>query len=77
LILWNHSSAFRASDESRTAYVKETTKPDAVCVSYTHDRDYGLYQQYPEGKEDFFGRGWCPPRGMEYPGFKSEVEAAR
>jgi ubiquitin-protein ligase len=77
MILWNHSSAFRASDESKTAYVKETAAPSAVCVSYTHDRDYALYQQYPEGKEDFFGRGWCPPRSMEYPGFKSEVEAAR
>ena len=42
--------------------------PDAVCVSYTHDRDFGHFKEYPKGKEQYRGRGWCPRRGREYPG---------
>ena len=34
MILWNHSSAFRASDESKTAYTYEgsNSKLDRICV---------------------------------------------
>jgi hypothetical protein len=41
-------------------------------VSYTHDRDYGKFKPYPAGKEGFQQRGWCPPRGTEYPGFEPD-----
>jgi hypothetical protein len=53
-------------------YEKEGGKPDPVCLSYTHDRDYGTYKRYPRGKENFMGRGWCPPRKAEYDGFVEE-----
>ena len=63
-----------------------TGPPDPVCVSYTHDRDFGNFKEfhdasmlrhvlcmwacedYPKGKENFRGRGWCPRRSFEYPG---------
>lgn len=74
LILWNHSSTYRKSNEyKKPAIEQETGPPDAVCVSYTHDRDFGIFKQYPKGKENFAGRGWCPPKHAEYEGFKQEV----
>jgi ubiquitin-protein ligase len=73
IILWNHSSTFRESLEyTDPDYAKEIGPPDEVCVSYTHDRDYGNFKEYPTGKEDFRGRGWCPPRQFEYDAFKAE-----
>lgn len=78
LILWNHSSTYRASEEYRSPpYVQEEGPPDQVCVSYTHDRDYGLFKPYPAGKSHFEGRGWCPPKEFEYDGFKPDCEVER
>eukprot|EP00443_Scrippsiella_acuminata_P084248 CAMPEP_0115571040 /NCGR_PEP_ID=MMETSP0271-20121206/106008_1 /TAXON_ID=71861 /ORGANISM="Scrippsiella trochoidea, Strain CCMP3099" /LENGTH=645 /DNA_ID=CAMNT_0003005593 /DNA_START=14 /DNA_END=1951 /DNA_ORIENTATION=- len=75
LILWNHSSTYRQSKEYNDPdYVKEEGPPDQVCVSYTHDRDYGNFKEYPKGKERFKGRGWCPPKPYEYPGFKTDAD---
>lgn len=75
LILWNHSNAYRQCDEYvKPSYSTEEGPPDAVCVSYTHDRDYGLYKEYPSGKEHFKGRGWCPRPSFEYSGFKPDCE---
>jgi len=75
LILWNHSSTYRASDESENPdYLIEEGPPDAVCVSYTHDRDFGNFKEYPAGKEHFRGRGWCPRRKLEYEGFAPDCE---
>eukprot|EP00928_Gymnodinium_smaydae_P004187 TRINITY_DN11454_c0_g1_i3.p1 TRINITY_DN11454_c0_g1~~TRINITY_DN11454_c0_g1_i3.p1 ORF type:complete len:522 (-),score=136.21 TRINITY_DN11454_c0_g1_i3:93-1658(-) len=74
LILWNHSSTYRASDEYQNPpYVKEAGAPDAVCVSYTHDRDFGNFKEYPKGKEEHRGRGWCPPKPFEYEDFKPDA----
>ena len=76
LILWNHSSTYRTSEESESPpYNAETGPPDPVCVSYTHDRDFGNFKDYPKGKENFRGRGWCPRRSFEYPGFKPDCES--
>lgn len=73
LILWNHSSTYRMSDEyEKPPYHKESGPPDAVCVSYTHDRDYGNFKAYPPGKENHKGRGWCPRPTFEYDGFKAD-----
>jgi len=75
LIIWNHSSTYRASAEyTDPPYFKESGPPDHVCLSYTHDCDYGVFKQYEEGhpNEEFQGRGWCPRRGYEYDGFKAE-----
>jgi len=75
LILWNHSSTYRQSNEyKKPLYRRENGPPDAVCVSYTHDRDYGNYKDYPAGKEKFRGRGWCPPKKLEYDGFKPDAD---
>lgn len=75
LILWNHSSIFRSSHEYlRLPYKKEDGPPDGVCVSYTHDRDFGNFKPYPIGKEHFRGRGWCPRRLYEYDQFTPDCE---
>eukprot|EP00929_Paragymnodinium_shiwhaense_P106902 TRINITY_DN72768_c0_g1_i1.p1 TRINITY_DN72768_c0_g1~~TRINITY_DN72768_c0_g1_i1.p1 ORF type:complete len:545 (+),score=105.26 TRINITY_DN72768_c0_g1_i1:74-1636(+) len=75
LILWNHSSTYRDSDDYRSVdYFKEEGPPDSVCVSYTHDRDYGHFKKYPTGKEDFKGRGWCPRPKFEYEGFTPDCD---
>lgn len=76
LILWNHSSTFRQSDAYLEApYRKETGPPDPLCVSYTHDRDYGIFKEYTTKQERFKGRGWCPRPSFEYDGFKPDCEA--
>ncbi|CAD7935183.1 unnamed protein product [Amoebophrya sp. A120] len=73
LIIWNRSRLYRETDEYREQrFVKEEGKPDEVCLSYTHDRDYGVFKRYPNGFEKFKGRGWCPPRMAEYDGFVAE-----
>ena len=47
----------------------------ASKVSYTHDRDFGRYKAWPEGKKErFLGRGWCPPRGKEYVAWHWRIE---
>lgn len=74
LILWNHSSTYRETNEYREPpYSTEEGPPDQVCVSYTHDRDYGIFKEYPKGKERFKGRGWCPPKQHEYADFKQDA----
>merc|ERR1719359_1321074 len=74
LILWNRSSVYRRSNEyQQPKYDKEAGPPDAVCVSYTHDRDFGNFKEYPKDKEMFKGRGWCPPKHAEYKGFKADA----
>ena len=73
LIIWSRSRLYRETDEYRDQYfVPEDGKPDEVCLSYTHDRDYGVFKRYPKGFEKFKGRGWCPPKPAEYPGFVPE-----
>ncbi|CAD7976415.1 unnamed protein product [Amoebophrya sp. A25] len=73
LIIWNRSRLWRSTDESRRQiFVPEDGKPDEVCLSYTHDRDYGVFKRYPEAFKKFKGRGWCPPKAAEYPGFVPE-----
>eukprot|EP00927_Polykrikos_kofoidii_P035619 TRINITY_DN30172_c0_g1_i1.p1 TRINITY_DN30172_c0_g1~~TRINITY_DN30172_c0_g1_i1.p1 ORF type:complete len:520 (-),score=91.39 TRINITY_DN30172_c0_g1_i1:159-1718(-) len=76
LILWNHSTVYRETDEyTKPPYKTEDGPPDVVCVSYTHDRDFGNYKEYPEGKEEKFkGRGWCPRPTFEYEGFKPDSD---
>jgi len=75
LIIWNHSQAFRSSNSYRdhSRYQKESSPPSLECLSYTHDRDYGVFKQYPQGREGFQGHGWCPLEGKEYDGFKGET----
>ena len=74
LIMWNYNSAYRASKSYAAQwYEVEARSPDPRCVSYTHDRDYGQFKTYPDGKEAYAKRGWCPPRGAEYDGFVADA----
>ena len=73
LIVWSHSSNWRwVGGNNRHPYRTESLPPDPRCLSYTHDRDYGVFATYPEGTERHRGKGWCPPVGKEYPGFRME-----
>eukprot|EP00241_Pyramimonas_parkeae_P005798 CAMPEP_0114251380 /NCGR_PEP_ID=MMETSP0058-20121206/15239_1 /TAXON_ID=36894 /ORGANISM="Pyramimonas parkeae, CCMP726" /LENGTH=423 /DNA_ID=CAMNT_0001365177 /DNA_START=490 /DNA_END=1761 /DNA_ORIENTATION=+ len=70
LIIWNHSIPWRESNKYKyPPFSKEVGAPSPQCLSYTHDRDYGQFKDYPKGREDFRGRGWCPPPGKEYDSF--------
>ena len=73
LIMWNTSTVYRESvtykeRSMQRFYRKEEGPPDRVCLSFTHDRDYGRYLKYPEGKEHFKTEAWCPPKHAEYDG---------
>jgi len=79
LIMWNWNHAYRASEEYRTrSYTAEASAPDALCVSYTHDRDYEAVvgearpaSARDDGKPiDFGTSAWCPPPQAEYDGFE-------
>lgn len=73
LIVWNHSSRYRSTPEyTAPGYKKEQESPDVICLSYTHDRDYGIFKSYSLANGKWQGRGWCPRRGFEYDGFESE-----
>lgn len=73
LILWNHSSEYRKSRAfQHPAYYKEVGPPDTTCLSYTHDRDFGVFKPYPAANKSFQGQGWCPPPEAEYDGFKAD-----
>jgi len=74
LVVWSYSHAYRSSSASQKVHKPEASAPDVRCVSYTHDRDFGQFREFPPGKKErFFGRGWCPPRGKEYAGFVPDV----
>lgn len=74
LVVWSYSYNFRGSAASKKKHKRERAPPDARCVSYTHDRDFGRFKEYPPGKrQQFFGRGWCPQKGKEYAGFVPET----
>mmetsp|Transcript_30410 Transcript_30410/g.51238 ORF Transcript_30410/g.51238 Transcript_30410/m.51238 type:complete len:463 (+) Transcript_30410:273-1661(+) len=75
LIIWNQSSAWRQSDAYRyPPYLKEQGPPDPACVSFTHDRDFGHFREYPPGAEEFVHSGWCPPEKAQYDGFIADGE---
>ena len=63
VIVWNQNAHHRASADyvNKRPYLAEVAPPDPRCLSYTHDRDYGQFKDYPAGREDFTARGWCPP----------------
>ena len=74
LVIWSYSYNLRSSTANMKNHEEEAGPPDKRCVSYTHDRDFGRFRAWPEGKKSMFlGNGWCPPRGKEYPGFVPDV----
>ena len=69
---WNWNQAFRQTDAYKgRPFRKEQGKPDRVCVSYTHDRDYEAItgEPRPAGQEKFARTAWCPPPHAEYDRF--------
>lgn len=65
-IIWCHNSAYRrTAAHQRPPYVVEGGAPDAVCLSYTHDRDYEAYKPLPPAGQELREAGrlrpWCPP----------------
>lgn len=67
IIIWNTSLAYHITPEYKKRdnfYEKEGAPPDPRCLSYTHDRDYGQYKEYPEGNTG--ESSWCPPKGFEH-----------
>ena len=79
LIVWNKSRFYRRSKKYELTrmqrhYRKEDGKPDAVCLSYTHDRDYSHFKSLPA---EFVPHRppWCPPKHAEYAGYESRGDA--
>lgn len=72
LIVWNQNSRYRNSAHhiNRQRYHSEEAAPDGRCLSYTHDRDYAHFREYPLGKEHYRGKGWCPPEWACYDGME-------
>ena len=56
LILWS-KGPFRETERFKLGYAERMQRgtkgdaPDLVCLSYTHDPDFGEFQPYPHGKE--------------------------
>ena len=84
LILWARNLEYRRSKywsrfnmQSRsTGYLRESGPPDVVCLSFTHDRDYGVFKDYVGSRKEHQGEGWCPPVHAEYEGFMAEEALA-
>ena len=69
LIIWNVNRAYRERSDyfGRLAAEREGAPPDARCLSYTHDRDFGAFKTYPAGTEHFaHSKAWCPPQDACY-----------
>jgi len=80
LIIWSRNHEYRATRQynryqengAETGYEREIGPPDQVCLSFTHDRDYGVFKNYSPKTLQHKGRGWCPPQHAEYTGFREE-----
>merc|ERR1712151_507613 len=81
LIVWNHNEEFRKSSlharhhmQTPKTYEPESGPPDKMCLSFTHDRDYGVFKEYDAKSLQHRGEGWCPPHHAEYDGFVAEED---
>ena len=52
-------------------YEREAGPPDAVCLSYTHDKDYLVYRDKPAAAAKMTRRAWCPPNFAAHVGAPS------
>ena len=79
LIIWNQNNAYRASEHyvNNQPYHKEGAPPDPRCLSYTHDRDFGQFLDYPPGKSNHRGGGWCPPAHACYDSMAPALSGSR
>ena len=56
LIMWSKNQAYRESAEFAQAmrsYSVEEAPPHPLCLSYTHDRDFLAFREYPEGTNPY------------------------
>lgn len=56
MVMWSTNEVYRNSElfESRMKqYEKESGPPDLQCLSFTHDRDYIAFKEYPAGKNPY------------------------
>ena len=56
LIMWS-TGPYRETDEYKIARARSVhgaghSDVDAICLSYTHDPDYGEHKAYPTGEGD-------------------------
>lgn len=76
LIIWTTNQEYRRTFEYQAShaqhpdyYAREEAPPDAVCLSYTHDRDFEQYKSLPPAALQMRDAGhvpWCPPQFAEY-----------
>ena len=87
LIMWSKNETYRESalfEQAMRTYLPESGPPDPLCLSYTHDRDFLAFREYPEGtnpyrnlfesSEEEAGKAmlpWCPPARLGYEGMLS------
>ena len=85
LIMWSKNEHYRNSlqfEELMRSYQMEDGPPDPLCLSYTHDRDYLAFKEYPEGANPYrklfqedadenMQMPWCPPQNFGYKGMLS------
>lgn len=79
LIIWNHNYDYRSSAAYTLRmhdYKKESAPPDQRCLSFTHDRDFALYKDYPDGAKDNARRAWCPPPQACYDRMDQELKTS-
>ena len=55
LIVWSHgpyreTEAYKEAQRRQGSMHGADAAPDPICLSYTHDPDYGEYRAYPEGR---------------------------
>jgi len=56
LIVWSHgpyreTAAYKEAQRRQGSMHGADAAPDPVCLSYTHDPDYGEYRAYPKGRQ--------------------------
>jgi hypothetical protein len=54
--MWSKNDVYRESDafqQAMRSYTPEEGPPDPLCLSYTHDRDFLAFKEYPEGTNPY------------------------
>lgn len=72
LIVWNHSSLWRQTDDyRRIRFLDEAAAPDPRCMSFTHDRDFSEFADASHVEhvkaKGLLKKGWYPPVGVTVP----------
>jgi len=83
LVMWCQNIALRSDQEHEDRIInlkrfqREDGTPDKDCLSWTHDRDFGVFKPYPAGSEAFRKFQWYPTREAEYHGFQPDSAIER